>query len=104
MIRLLSVGLAAVIFAAPAFGQDKQIIYDSNGVRIGTIEQEAPWSDKRVIYDANGNRVGTIEPQAPWSDKSVIRDNSGVTQETITPDPFGAPADPVATPAGDSGN
>lgn len=64
---------------------DKQIIYDKNGNRVGTIEKEAPWSDKSVIYDQNGNRVGTIEPQAPWSDKSVVRDNNGVTQETIEP-------------------
>jgi len=50
MTRLLSVGLAVVAFTAPAFGQNKQIIYDKNGAPVGTIEQDAPWT---VVTQSN---------------------------------------------------
>ena len=104
MNRFLCASIAVVIFAGPATAQDKQIIFDKNGLIAGWIES-SPTSDKSRIYDRDHNFVGTIEPQAPWSDKSVIRNSDGVTQQTIepeqgsvetTPDPF--------APAEDDGN
>lgn len=88
-----------------AYPQQKQIIYGQDGQRLGSIEQQAPWSNKQIIRDVNGNRIGTIELQAPWSSKNVIRNNDGVTQQTISPqDPFGDNQDPFAPQSDDNNN
>ncbi len=76
----LSAGLILLLFLAlPALAKDRQIIRDSSGRRVGTVEQGV--GKRQVIRDESGRRVGTVEPGV--GDRQVIRDSSGKRLGTV---------------------
>jgi hypothetical protein len=70
VIRALGLTLMLV---GSAGAEERQVIRDEHGRRVGTIEQGV--GERQVIRDEHGRRVGAIEPGVGGG--QVIRDEQG---------------------------
>ncbi|MGE5545865.1 MAG: hypothetical protein ACM33T_03130 [Solirubrobacterales bacterium] len=66
--------LTFAVLAAPVLADDRAVIYDNEGHRLGTVTTRPDGGS--VLRDAEGNRVGAVDPPGPTG-RSVLRDPQG---------------------------